>query len=322
MVIEALNWKKATIASAVVAAVLLVYWAFYMPVQWGSRDATEVVIAEGQGLSQIAATLESANLIRARLGFVLYVKLMGREGDLKAGTYILSRGLNTHQIVNTIADGLSVSTDIVVLIPEGLNIWEIDKRLTLAGLIKEGELARGYAHKEGRLFPDTYRFAPGTALQDVVTTMEQNFLAKAGVRSDIALIVASMLEKEAKSEEDMALVAGIIERRAEEGMLLQIDATVAYGWCLKRFAQTGKDCDVTKAPIADEIKIDGPYNTYKRTGLPRGAISNPGIKALKAASNPKQSDYWYYLSTKDGSQIIYSKTYDEHLRNRAKYLGF
>lgn len=319
---QLLDWKKGAIIAALIVAAFAAWWAFYMPAEWGSDEIAEVTIAEGESLSQIAAALESAGAIRSNTAFVLYVKLLGRQSDLKAGTYVLTRSLNTHQVMSIIADGRSVSTDVVVLIPEGLNIWEIDERLAVAGLIKEGDLAKNYPHKEGHLFPDTYRFAPDASLKEIVDMMEKNFIAKTGVKSDIAIIVASMLEKEARAASDMALVSGIIQKRMDMGMLLQLDATVGYGWCLKRFSQTGKNCDVTQAPIANEIKIDGPYNTYKRTGLPQGPIANPGSNALKAAANPKASDYLYYLSTRDGSQIIYSKTYEEHLRNRSKYLGF
>jgi UPF0755 protein len=150
--------------------------------------------------------------------------------------------------------------------------------------------------------------------------MERNFIEKTGVRSDMQIITASMLEKEAKTPEDMAMVAGIMKQRMDIGMRLQIDATVGYGWCLR--IAPNRPCDVTQAPIATEIKVDGAYNTYTRVGLPLGPISNPGEQALSAAANPKVSEYFYYLSTRDGSQIIYSKTLDEHLRNRAKYLGF
>jgi len=82
-----------------------------------------------------------------------------------------------------------------------------------------------------------------------------------------------------------------------------------------------KNCDVTFQGPAIEIKIDGPYNTYTRKGLPVGPISNPGLKAINSALNPQTSDYLYYLSTRDGSQIIYSKTAGEHGGDRKKYLG-
>ena len=121
----------------------------------------------------------------------------------------------------------------------------------------------------------------------------------------------------------MALVSGIIQKRLQLKMPLQIDATVAYGWCLRRWLpmSNNRTCDVTQAPIATELKVDGPYNTYARVGLPPAPISNPGLQALEAAAHPKTSSYLYYLSTRDGSQIIYAKTAAEQQANRAKYLG-
>ena len=106
-------------------------------------------------------------------------------------------------------------------------------------------------------------------------------------------------------------------------MPLQIDATVIYGACRRKMAEIKftKNCEVTFQGPAIEIKIDGPYNTYTRKGLPPGPISNPGLKAIEAALNPTASNYLYYLSTRDGSQMIYSKTAGEHVANRRKYLG-
>ena len=141
------------------------------------------------------------------------------------------------------------------------------------------------------------------------------------------LIKASILEKEARKEKDMRLVAGVIENRLARGMLLQIDATVSYGACLRNFQfsifsfQTLKYCDVSQIGVANEIKIDGPYNTYTRAGLPAGPIANPGITAIQAVLNPAKSDYLYYLSTRDGSRVIFSKTAAEHATNRHKHLG-
>ena len=134
---------------------------------------------------------------------------------------------------------------------------------------------------------------------------------------------ASILEKEARSEEDMRLVAGIIRNRLAKKMPLQIDATVSYGACLRRFVAGNfkKDCDVTQMPVGAEIRIDSEYNSYMRSGLPVGPIANPGITAIQAVLNPQSSDYFYYLSTRDGSQMIYSKTATEHAANRRKYLG-
>jgi UPF0755 protein len=280
----------------------------------------EFTVPEGWGGGRIAAELNREGFIRSAFAMVVVANVMHTGDSLKAGRYLLSADMSTPEIVRAIADGHALSDDHLVTVPEGMNVWETDRILSDAGIIKHGELRTAYAHKEGHLFPETYRFAKDATVDDVARKMEATYFERGGTRGDIELIVASMLEKEAKTPDDMALVAGIIFKRLDIGMVLQIDATVAYGWCL-RTAGVARDCDVTQAPIATELKVDGPYNTYARGGLPQGAISNPGINALQAAANPQESDYLFYLSTRDGSDIIYSKTLEEHLRNRAKYLG-
>ncbi|MDP3697075.1 MAG: endolytic transglycosylase MltG, partial [Candidatus Taylorbacteria bacterium] len=136
------------------------------------------------------------------------------------------------------------------------------------------------------------------------------------------LIIASMLEKEVREPQDMALVAGIIYKRLELGMLLQIDAAVTYGACLERARNQSiyGFCDVSQIGVANFLDIDSPYNLYLRSGLPAGPISNPGEEAIKAALNPEKSDYLFYLSAKSDGRTIFSRTAAEHERNRVKYL--
>src|SRR6185436_19975578 len=154
--------------------------------------------------------------------------------------------------------GKAESSDVVVIIPEGFNVWEIDQRLFDSGLLaKAGDFARIYKKDEGYLFPDTYRFDAGLKDSDdkssnpgvIAQIMKNNFYAKVGVPDRDDVIIASMLEKEGRTENDMALISGIIAERMRRGMLLQIDATVAYGWCLKQFAlnKFSKNCDPTQA---------------------------------------------------------------------------
>ena len=300
-----------------------VFYLIYVPANFRDNKPIEIAVQNGQSVYGIAQTLQERGLIVSQNIFVFYVQGIGQEKNLKSGKYILSRSLSLSVIVDIMAKGLSEPEDILVTIPEGFNVWEIDKRFVASGLIKIGQISRAYQHKEGHLFPDTYRFKKETFPEDIINKMEQNYFLKSQTKSDITLIIASLLEMEAKTKDDMELISGIIAKRLERGIQLQIDASVGYGWCLKKTAQpTFKgQCDVTQAPIATEIKIDGPYNTYARNGLPQGAISNPGLTALEAAANPRPSDYLYYLSTRDGSQIIYAKTSAEQAANRLKYLG-
>jgi len=317
-----INYKITAISLAVILVFGAVYSVF-APIKAGDREVVEVTIENGQSIYGIASKLKENKLIRSENVFVAYVYLTVADKNLKAGKYILSRSLSLHNLTSVLAQGLSEPEDIAVVVPEGFNIWEIDRRFFEAGLIKQGQLAKEYQYKEGHLFPDTYRFEKEVSLQDIVSKMENNFFDKGTSKSDEIIIIASLLEKEARTKEDMKIVAGIIKKRLELKMPLQIDASVAYGWCLKQVAKPNLSefCDVTQAPIAVELKIDGPYNIYIRKGLPVGPISNPGLKAIEAALHPVETDYLYYLSPRGTNDIVFSKTPAEHAANRRKYLG-
>ena len=296
----------------------------------------EVIIKDGQGVSAIAETLKDAGVIDNKFFFIGYVLVTGNERKLQAGRYVFEPGVTIPVIVSSMAEGFAESNDIILTIPEGFNVFDIDKRLASVGLIKEGEFVSKYYTDEGQFFPDTYRFKRDNETADTIAQKMKNHLNLKFEEMSIVLntlvfydtlIKASILEKEARKEEDMRLVAGVIENRLMRGMLLQIDATVSYGACLRNYGLWTMDygpfkyCDVSQIGVANEIKIDGPYNTYTRTGLPPGPIANPGIMAIQAVLNSVKSDYLYYLSTRDGSQIIFSKTAAEHTANRRKYLG-
>ena len=293
-----------------------------------------MVINEGQSVSAIADTLNAKGIIDNKFAFVVYAVISGNEKKLKAGRYVFRPGVTIPVIVNSMSEEFAALNDIVVTIPEGFNVFDIDKRLYGLGLLKEGEFAQKYYADEGQFFPDTYRFKKEGETADTIAQKMKNHLnlkfketsiiLSALVFNDV-LIKASILEKEARREEDMRLAAGVIENRLARGMLLQIDATVAYGACLRKFESLKisefRHCDVSQTPVGEEIKIDGPYNTYTRAGLPPGPIANPGITAIQAVLDPIKSDYLYYLSTRDGSRMIFSKTSAEHAANRRKYLN-
>ena len=322
---------KTHLATLVVVSVFL-GWMLSAIIQSPLDAQKEVIINEGQGVNSIADTLKNEGVIENKFVFVAYTFITGNEKKLQAGRYLFKPGDTVPSIVNSIASGLAETDDIVVTIPEGFNVWEIDKRLVEFGLITEGEFAKKYQTQEGEFFPDTYRFnKEGETVDTIAEKMKNHLNLKFKEFSLVfsslvlrdTLTRASILEKEAKSEEDMRLVAGIIRNRFAKKMPLQIDATVSYGACLRKFIAVNfkKDCDVSQVPVGAEISIDSPYNSYMRAGLPPGPIANPGITAIQAVLNPTVSDYLYYLSSRDGSQMIFSKTAAEHAANRRKYLG-
>ena len=301
----------------------------------------EFVIARGQSLGATARELAKKNAIINKHIFILYAILTGHEKDFKAGRYILPEKASSRDLVRMFSQGLLESEDVVLTVPEGVNLADIDKLFANKDLINAGDLIKasfisGNFLYEGELFPDTYRFKPATkgtklSADEIIQKMRDNFVTKTGElfvgrftgqggadRGFDVLIVASILEKEVRIEEDMRLEAGIIEKRLELGMPLELDASVAYGVCYPRFI-LGEYCDVSLANIVDNLHIDSVYNTYSRVGLPIGPISNPGLKAMRAALNPQSSEYLFYLSARDGT-TIFSKTGIEHERARQKYL--
>lgn len=335
------------LASVIIIILITVIALVYTPRRHGiSTEAAEFKIESGQTISETARLLAERGLIYSRYLFVGYAILTGKEREFKAGRYLIFGPVSISKLVTIFSSGQSESDDIEVTIPEGTNVADIDKIFSKAGLIKEGDIL-GYNLKygsalvqEGFLFPDTYRFSfpadnlvelNSDRLREIIGKMGDNFNAKTknvfvgrfngrggtdrGYRT---IIIASILEKEVRTEEDMRLVAGIIKKRLELGMPLEIDATIAYGVCYQQFL-AGKYCDVSLANIVDNIPVDSEYNTYKRKGLPVGPISNSGLRAIRAALDPQPSEYLYYLSAKDGT-TIFSRTAVEHERARQKYL--
>jgi UPF0755 protein len=140
-----------------------------------------------------------------------------------------------------------------------------------------------------------------------VATLQED-LRRSGKSEQDMVTMASILEGEVRTEEDRRLVSGILWKRIEKGMYLQVDATFSY--------LIGKgSAELTMT----DLSLDSPYNTYRHKGLPPGPINNPGLDAMRAAINPEASPYYFYLSDKDGN-THYAKTFDEHKDNKAKYL--
>lgn len=317
-----------------VLAVIVVVAAFlFIPSGARGSEAT-VNIEDGMTLGEISETLKATGLIRSNILFTLYAYALGVEGSLQAGEYRFALPVAMPSVVSRIAGGGADSSNVKVTIPEGYNVWDIDAELVARGLIVEGDFVKLYVKDEGMLFPDTYRFRKTRhvseltipereqAARQIGEAMKENFREKAGSVDMETLIIASMLEKEVRTEHDMRLVAGIIKTRQELGRELEVDATVKYGACLRilETLELFKPCDVSRIGVARELLIDGAYNTYTRLGLPPAPISNPGLRAIEAAQNPEDSDYLYYLTAPDGT-TIYASNGVQHTANRTKYLG-
>ena len=218
-----------------------------------------------------------------------------------------------------------------ITIPEGYNIYQIDKLLFENKIIaEEGSLIsidpnkfgdywflKGKETLEGFLFPDTYEFFEQSSPEIVARKMLENWQEKASlffISKETAydqIIVASLVEKEiGENQEERAVAAGIIFKRLRNDMPLQIDATLCY---IKDKLRCGQ-------VVPSDKEADSPYNTYKNKGLPPTAIANPGLSAIKAAASPKNSEYWYFISDSKTGKTVFAKTLDEHTKNIVKYL--
>ncbi len=277
------------------------------------------LVESGQGLEQIAGNLEKAGLIRGKYWFIIYVYYKGWAGQLQAGEYTLSPAIGIPEIVRKIVGGEINPNEVIIVIPEGFNLRQIDARLAKFGLINPGELV-ARKELEGYLFPDTYRFSKNVKLDEIILVMRDNLYAKLnqdGLSEEIQrqgktlkqiLTMASIVGKEVPSYYEKRVVSGIFWNRLEDNYPLQSCATIAYALGVNKWIYSIED-----------TKIDSPYNTYQRIGLPPGPINNPGLDSIKAAVYPIKTDYYFFLSSPSG-QTIFSRTVQEHQANKEQYL--
>ncbi len=331
--------KQTTFLLFAGAAILALLYLFYVMAPTSAGGETVLfTVSRGEGFSEVAGRLEGAGLVRSGAGFALYAVLRGAAHRIQAGEYRIERGTGLSDLLSLFTLG---PPDIVVVVREGETARDIDEALSRAGVTAPGEFYSRAAILEGFLFPDTYRFAPHSSPEAVIGKFLDNFKRKIGVSVDLqtlealararnrsslvgidprlvelytTVIVASLVEKEVPSSEERPVVAGILLKRLKRGMPLQVDASVIYAKC------EGTFYNCPPLVIAD-FKINSPYNTYQRAGLPKGPIANPGKDAIDAATNPVSSPYWYYLSDPETEKTIFSRTLEEHAENKRLYLG-
>ncbi|MEK7516899.1 MAG: endolytic transglycosylase MltG [Patescibacteria group bacterium] len=257
-------------------------------------DEAVVTIVEGSTLRDIARELDSAGLVSEE-DFLTAAKISAYRSSF-----------------DFLADAPAPSRGSDLLLPA--ESWS-GALAPPAG----GGMGPAEATLEGYLFPDTYRFFRKTEADEVIRKMLGRFGEQfdASLRERIhadgrsvfdTVIMASIIEREVRTDPDRAMVADIFWRRLAAGIPLQADSTVNY--------VTGKK---TPGISLEDRDIDSLWNTYRYRGLPKGPIANPGRAALVAAVNPQANQYWYFLTTPEG-EAIYSKTNDEHAAAKRKYL--
>lgn len=315
---SALVWSGAAVI-VIVIAIVIVYAAWWRaPLEFPPEFL--LAVPEGATLSETAARLEKQNLIRSTFWFKVFGTLFDGRHGVKAGDYFLSEPLAVGPLAWRLARGDYRLTPVRVTIPEGTNNRQL--AIVLKKVLPRFNEARFRSlaeEKEGYLFPDTYLFLPNTAETAVIAAMSETFerriaplqsrLDSFGKPLSEVINMAALAEEEARTMETRQKVAGILWKRREKGMPLQVDAVFPYIFGDRPYDLTDGD-----------LLVDSPYNTYKYAGLPPTPITNPGLDAIRAAITPITTPYWYYLSDKDG-EMHYAITHDEHLINRARYLN-
>jgi UPF0755 protein len=293
----------------------------------GDQAPVSLEIPTGSTPSGIASLLHEKGVIRSAFMFRLMVKLRGLADTLKAGTYELKTNMTLNEVLDALKEGPAPVPTVTFGFPEGLRVDEIATRAAKdLGLARKGflkvvtgkalslppYLPEGTPTLEGFLFPKVYEFLPEPTAQTVVQKMLDQFetevggldwagLGTFGVSEYEAVVVASLIEREARVDEDRGKIARVIYNRLKIGQALEIDATIQYA--------LGENRPITN----DDKAIDSPYNTYQHTGLTPTPICSPGLKSIQAALSPTPGEWLYYLTVDDSGRHEFFNTYEEFL---------
>ena len=306
----------------IIPLVILTVWVNQAlgPVSESSKERI-FVVKSGESPAVISQKLQKEGLIRNAFVFRVYLKLTGLDKQIQAGSFRLSPEQSVKEISLSLTKG---RLDKWVTIIEGLRKEEIATTLKKDFDIDKEKFLR--AAREGELFPDTYLIPVGADEEKILAVLDTNFekkfsddlrakATKNGLTQKEVLTLASIVEREARSKEERPVIAGILIKRWREGMSIAADATVQYALGYSNEEKNWWRKNLTE----EDLKINSPYNTRIKTGLPPGPICNPGLASIKAVVSPGESPYYFYLHDEDG-KVHYARTFAEHQQNIRKYL--
>lgn len=322
----------AVVLCALAAGGAWVWRGLFAPYRGFAEAELFVEIPRGASCARISDLLAEQGVVRSSIAFRLFCRWSGSE-KLQAGEYRFTEALAAVEVFRIIAEGRVYTRTIVV--PEGWTIFAIAGLLEREGIAPRGgflaaarqtadvrDLAPGAPSLEGFLFPATYQFPRRVAPALVTSAMAQRFREvwrslpreRAGASGLTALQIvtlASLIEREARLSEERRLISSVFHNRLRRGMALQCDPTVIYALEL-----AGKwDGKISSRDLA----FDSPYNTYRRPGLPPGPIANPGEASLRAALDPADTRFLYFVSNGEGGHA-FSTSLAEHNKNVGRYL--
>ncbi|HXH27709.1 MAG TPA: endolytic transglycosylase MltG [Candidatus Polarisedimenticolia bacterium] len=313
-----------TVVAVVTLGIRLALWAS-LPYRGYGASFAMVEIPEGAGVVRAIDVLERHGIVQHFPMALVFLRLTGRARGIKAGEYSFTRPMTPGEVFDKIIAGDVYYHRVTVL--EGLRSDEVFARFIGAGFGSASEFQAAFrdvssiadlddeaVDLEGYLFPDTYSLAKGTGARAILAMMVARFREvftpdliasahKEGMSVREAVTLASLVERETAQPEENALVSSVFHNRLERGMRLQCDPTVIYALAMRN----AYDGNIRK----NDLRIDSRYNTYRYYGLPPGPIGNPGAAALRAAVQPADTDYLYFVSMNTGRHY-FSKTLKEH----------
>ncbi|HEY0156979.1 MAG TPA: endolytic transglycosylase MltG [Thermoanaerobaculia bacterium] len=307
------------------------FWrAMRVPYKGYDEQRAQVEVRRGQRTATILEQMQKAGVLRDQWVPLVYMKIFRRNDSLKAGVYQFDKPLSAVDVVDKLVRGEVILENITVR--EGLDRFAIGRLFAAEGLGTEEEwnritgeadlirdLAPDAESLEGYLFPDTYKFDPGTTAETIVKAMVSNFRKNwgnelatitTGLTPHQTVTLASIVETEARLPQERPIVASVYLNRVRNRMLLGADPTVIYAMKL-----AGRwNGNIRKA----DLQMESPYNTYRTPGLPPGPIANPGLASLRAAAAPATTPYLYFVARNDGSHVFATNNAD-HNRNVERF---
>lgn len=331
--------SKKTITIIIILLLLLISSVYFVSVINNPLKANEDIVVrveDGDNFYSIINKLEEDKKLKSVSIIKLYVKVLDKSVDVKPGEYLLSKDSSVKDIINSLNTDFSLNK-VKFTVPEGYYIDDIAIKLEDEGICSKNDFilaVKEYPlpsyvkpneekryNLEGYLFPDTYIIEIGETPKEIIYKMIKRFeemLDEASKATNVTVkdedietvvTIASMIEKEARLDNERPIIASVIVNRLNIDMKLQIDATVIYA--------LGEHVNIV---TYDDLEIDSPYNTYKNYGIPVGPISNPGIESIKATLKPDNTDYLFYVLKDDNSH--YFTNNDEDFLRKQEELGY
>lgn len=276
---------------------------------------TPITIDEGSTVNEVTEILAQKDVVHSALYLYITLLYYYENTYVQAGTYSFNTPLTVSEVAHAITTGQYRSPLVSITLPEGFRARDMSTYGNGGFSINSSDIFIPY---EGHLFPDTYFISTNTTPEELLTlltkTSEERLapyakdIENSGFTKDQILVLASIIEREAKDTLSKKMVSGILQNRLSTGMPLQVDATFDY-------ILNKESAELT----VEDLATDSPYNTYTHIGLPPTPIANPGIESIEAVLYPEKSDFMYYLTAPDGV-FHYAKTFEEHKKNKELFL--